>query len=165
MPNVTPEQMAAAIDMQNLLSTNEALYARCDELAQTQQFMFMELASFARDGATDPQITELIGFLSVLQYLAESISKDAARPVKQPEFGAAVKRALLWFKTFDSQGKDEMIKAWVQAMEQQGEPVIWAWLVNILRENDMLTCDLAEGMVVTLYAVADVFSRRLGVSK
>lgn len=165
MPNVTPEKMAAAIDMQNLLTTNDALYARCDELAQTQQFMFMELASFARDGATDSQITELIGFLSVLQYLAESISKDAARPVKQPEFSVSVKRALLWFKTFDSQGKDEMMKAWVQAMEQQGEPVIWAWLVNILRENDMLTCDLAEEIVVTLYAVADVISRRLGVSK
>ena len=165
MPNVTPEKMAAAIDMQNLLTTNDALYARCDELAKTQQFMFMELASFARDGATDSQITELIGFLSVLQYLAESISKDAARPVKQPEFSVSVKRALLWFKTFDSQGKDEMMKAWVQAMEQQGEPVIWAWLVNILRENDMLTCDLAEGIVVTLYAVADVISRRLGVSK
>ena len=165
MPNVTPEKMAAAIDMQNLLTTNDALYARCDELAKTQQFMFMELASFARDGATDSQIKELIGFLSVLQYLAESISKDAARPVKQPEFSVSVKRALLWFKTFDSQGKDEMMKAWVQAMEQQGEPVIWAWLVNILRENDMLTCDLAEGIVVTLYAVADVISRRLGVSK
>ncbi len=165
MPNVTPEKMAAAIDMQNLLTTNDALYARCDELAQTQQFMFMELASFARDGATDSQITELIGFLSVLQYLAESISKDAARPVKQPEFSVSVKRALLWFKTFDSQGKDEMMKAWVQAMEQQGEPVIWAWLVNILRGNDMLTCDLAEEIVVTLYAVADVISRRLGVSK
>ena len=165
MPNVTPEKMAAAIDMQNLLTTNDALYARCDELAKTQQFMFMELASFARDGATDSQITELIGFLSVLQYLAESISKDAARPVKQPEFSESVKRALLWFKTFDSQGKDDMMKAWVQAMEQQGEPVIWAWLVNILRENDMLTCDLAEGIVVTLYAVADVISRRLGVSK
>ena len=157
--------MAAAIDMQNLLTTNDALYARCDELAQTQQFMFMELASFARDGATDSQIKELIGFLSVLQYLAESISKDAARPVKQPELSESVKRALLWFKTFDSQGKDDMMKAWVQAMEQQGEPVIWAWLVNILIENDMLTCDLAEGIVVTLYAVADVISRRLGVSK
>ena len=76
--------MAAAINRQALLSTSEALYARCDELAALQQIMFMDLVSFARDGATDDQITELIGFLSVMQYLAEATSKDAAAPVKMP---------------------------------------------------------------------------------
>ena len=156
--------MAAAINRQKLLATSEALYARCDELNQSQQFMFMELASFVSDGATDPQIIELIGFLSVMQFLAESVSLRSARPVKKPEFRDAVKRASLWFKTFDSEDKDRMTEAWVKSMERQGEPVIWAWLVGILGKNDILTCDLAEDMVVTLYAVADIYSRRLGSS-
>lgn len=33
----------------------------------------MKLVSFARDGATDNQIAELIGLLSVMQFLAEGI--------------------------------------------------------------------------------------------
>ena len=70
MPKLTPDQLASAINQQTLLSTNEALYARCDELAASQQVMFLELVSFAQDGATNDQITELIGFLSVMQYLA-----------------------------------------------------------------------------------------------
>ena len=160
--------MAEAINRQALLSTSEALYARCDELAASQQVMFMELVSFARDGATDGQITELIGFLSVMQYLAESISKDAAAPVKMPEFREAVKRAIFWFKTFDSDDsadQKQMIGKWLESMERQGEPVIWAWLTNLLKKHGILQSDLAEGMVVTLYAVADVFSRRLARAK
>jgi len=164
MPKVTPDQMAAAIYRQAMLSTSEALYARCDELAVSQHVMFMELASFARDGATDDQITELIAFLSVMQYLAEGISRAAARPVEMPEFRKAVKRAVLWFKTFDSDDsadQNRMIGAWMESMERQGELVIWAWLTNMLKKHDILTCPLAEDMVVTLYAVADLYGRRL----
>ena len=62
MPKVTPKQMAAAIRKHMDHSTNEALYARCDELEVLQKAMFLDLASFAKDGATDGQITELIGF-------------------------------------------------------------------------------------------------------
>jgi hypothetical protein len=168
MPRVTPEQMAAAINKQTLLSTSEALYARCDELAVLQRVMFMELVSFARDGATDDQITELIGFLSVMQYLAEGISKGVARPVKMPEFRESVKRAIFWFKTFDSDDladQKQMVDTWLESMAQQGEPVIWAWVTNMLKKHGILTCSLAGGMVVTIYAVADVFSRRFAKLK
>ena len=168
MPKVTPNQMAAAINQQTMLPTSEALYARCDELAVSQHVMFMELVSFASDGATDDQITELIGFLSVMQYLAEGISKEAARPVGMPEFSGAVERAVLWFKTLDSDDlsdQNRMIAAWLESMERQNEMVIWAWLTNILKKHDILTCSLAEGMVVTLYAVADVYGRRLAKVK
>ncbi len=164
MPRVTPDQMAAAITKHSMLSTSEALFARCDELAVLQHVMFMDLASFARDGATDDQITELIGFLSVMQYLAEGISREAARPVEMPEFSKAVERAVLWFKTFDSDDsadQSQMMGAWMKSMEQQGEPVIWAWLTHILKKHGILTCALAQGMVITLYAVADVYGRRL----
>jgi hypothetical protein len=168
MPKLTPDQMAAAISKQMKQSTNEALYARCDELAVLQKVMFMELVSFARDGATDDQITELIGFLSVMQYLADDISKGVARPVKMPEFRESVKRALFWFKTFDSDDptdQKQMMGSWLKSMEQQGEPVIWAWVTNMLKKHGILTCSLAEEMVVTIYAVADVFSRRFAKLK
>jgi hypothetical protein len=168
MPRVTPDQMAAAISSQMKLATSEALYARCDELAVLQKVMFMELVSFARDGATDDQITELIGFLSVMQYLAEDISKGVARPVKMPEFRDSVKRAIFWFKTFDSDdpaNQKQMIGSWLESMEQQGEPVIWAWVTNMFKKHGILTCSLAEGMVITIWAVADVFSRRFAKVK
>lgn len=168
MPKLTPDQMAAAISSQMKLATSEALYARCDELAVLQHIMFMELASFARDGATDDQITELIGFLSVMQYLADGISKGVARPVKMPEFRESVKRAIFWFKTFESDDpadQEQMIGCWLESLEQQGEPVIWAWVTNMLKKHGILTCSLAEGMVVTIYAVADVFSRRFAKVK
>jgi hypothetical protein len=113
-------------------------------------------------------LTELIGFLSVMQYLAEGISKGVARPVKMPEFRESVKRAIFWFKTFDSDDpadQKQMLGSWLESMEQQGEPVIWAWVTNMLKKHDILTCPLAEGMVVTIYAVADVFSRRFAKLK
>jgi len=168
MPNVTPDQMVAAIRSHMNLSTSDALYARCDELAVLQKVMFMDLASFARDGATDDQITELIGFLSVMQYLAEGISKEVARPVRMKEFREGIKRATLWFKTLDTDDEGDrkrMILTWLDAMERQSEPVIWAWVVNLLKLHDILTCSLATGMVVTIYAVADVFSRRIAKAK
>lgn len=168
MPKITTDQMVAAISSQMKLTTSDALYARCDELAVLQQVMFRELVSFARDGATDDQITELIGFLSVMQYLAEGISKGVARPVKMPEFRESVKRAIFWFKTYDSDDpadQKQMIGRWMESMEQRGEPVIWAWVTNMLKKHGILTCSLAEGMVVTIYAVADVFSTRFAKMK
>ena len=164
MPKLTPDQLASAINKQTLLSTNEALYARCDELAASQQVMFLELVSFAQDGATNDQITELIGFLSVMQYLAEGISKEATRAVKTPEYREAVKRALFWFKTFDSDNpadQKQMIGKWLESIEMHGEPIIWVWVTEILKKHGILTCPLAEDMVVTIYAIADVYSQRL----
>ncbi len=166
MQRVSPKRMAAAVRKHEALSS-QALYARCDELAVLQKTMFMELVSFARDGATDGQITELIGFLSIMQYLAEDFSTDAAMPVRMPEFSAAVERAVLWLKTletYDPHDRDRMTMAWLDGMQQRGEPVIWAWLVNVLKRHDILNCPLVTGMVVTLYAVAEVYSDRIASS-
>jgi hypothetical protein len=89
---------------------------------------------------------------------------DAARQVRLPEFPAAVKRSIFWFKTFDSEDpadREQMVVKWLEGMERKGEPVIWAWLVNVIKKHDILTCSLATGMVVALYGVADVFGTRL----
>jgi hypothetical protein len=164
MPKLTPNQLAAAINRHMELTTSEALHARCDELAELQQVMFMELVSFARDGATDEQITEMIVFLSIMQYLAEDFCKEMAKPVMMPEFRESVKRAMFWFKTLNTEDPDDMeqmLKNWLYGMERQSEPVIWAWVVNLLKKHDILTCSLNTAIVVTIYAVADVFSRRI----
>lgn len=168
MPKVTPKQMAAAIRKHMDHSTNEALYARCDELEVLQKAMFLDLASFAKDGATDGQITELIGFLSVMQYLAEDFSKDVAKPIKMPEFSESVERALFWFKTLDTndlEDQERMNRKWLEGMERHSEPVVWAWVVNLLKQHDFLTCSLATEMVVNIYAVADAFCRRIAKAK
>ena len=118
MPKVTPKQMAAAIRKHMNLSTNEALYARCEELEVLQKAMFMDLVSFAADGATDDQITKLIGFLSVMQYLAEDFPKEVAKPIKMPEFRESVKRAMFWFKTLDTSDREDqerMNRKWLEA--------------------------------------------------
>ena len=164
MPKLTPNQLEAAINRHMELATSEALHARCDELAKLQRVMFMELVSFARDGATDEQITEIIGFLSIMQYLAEDYSQEMAKPVKMSEFRESAKRAMFWFKTIDTEDPDDMeqmLKNWLYGMEHHSEPVIWAWVVNLLKNHNILTCPLNTAIVVTIYAVADVFSRRI----
>ena len=50
-------------------------------------------------------------------------------------------------------------------MERESEPIVWAWVVNLLKQHDILTCPLATGIVVTIYAVADAFSRRMAKAK
>jgi FixJ family two-component response regulator len=130
--------------------------------------MFMELVSFARDGATNDQITEIIRFLSIMQYLAEASSDHAAKPVRMPEFRQAVQRAIRWFKTSDSDdsaNQQQVISKWLESMERRGEPVIWAWVTHMLKNHGILQCALAEEMVITIYAVADVYSRRLAKAK
>ncbi|MCF7673701.1 MAG: hypothetical protein K9N23_01325 [Akkermansiaceae bacterium] len=45
-------------------------------------------------------------------------------------------------------------------MDRQSEPVIWAACIQTLQSQGILAALLAVDMGITLYAVADVFSRR-----
>ena len=54
-----------------------------------------------------------------------------------------------------------MIRAWYEAVGLRNKPV-WAVCVETLQQHGIMASPLAKGMVVTLYAIADVFSRRLG---
>lgn len=36
-----------------------------------------------------------------------------------------------------------MIGSWLESIEQQGEPVIWTWVTNMLKKHGILTCSLA----------------------
>jgi hypothetical protein len=81
-----------------------------------------------------------------------------------PEFQESVERAVLFFKTMetdDTRDQTRMAAAWFEGMDRQGEPVIWAVCIQTLQSQGILAAPLAVDMGITLYAVADVFSRRL----
>ena len=126
--------------------------------------MFLELTTFARDGATNDQYRAVIDFLSALQFLSAGVSEAVAVPVKMPEFQAAVKRVGLYFKTLQTDDREDferMMAAWNEGVVQKGEPVIWSWCVETLQRHGIPDSPLVVDMGITLYAVADVFSRRL----
>jgi hypothetical protein len=163
MSTITPADFAKAIIRQKKLTDSEWQH-RCDELFEQQRVMFLELATFARDGATINQYRAIIDFLSELQFLSAGVSKAAAAPVGMPEFQEAVKRAVLFFNTLetnDRQDSERMAAAWIAGMTQKSEPVIWAACVETLQQHEILSSPLAVEMGITLYAVADAFSRRL----
>jgi hypothetical protein len=131
---------------------------------EQQRVMFLELATFGRDGVTDEQFQALINFLSVLQFLAKDLSETAAVPVAMPEFRESVKRSVLFFKTMetdDTHDQTRMAAAWFEGVDRQGEPVIWAVCIQTLQSHGILAAPLVVDMGITLYAVADVFSRKL----
>ncbi len=53
-----------------------------------------------------------------------------------------------------------MLRAWHEGVAQRNEPA-WAVCIETLQQHGIMASPLAEGIVVTLYAIADVFSRRL----
>ncbi len=163
MSTVSPKDIAKALARQQAL-VGQAWIDRCDDLAVQQRVMFLELVTFARDGVAGEQFQALINFLSVLQFLAKDHSEAAAAPVAMPEFRESVERAVLFFKTMetdDTHDQTRMAAAWYAGIDRQGEPVIWAVCIQTLQSHGILVAPLAVDMGITLYAVADVFSRRL----
>lgn len=80
-----------------------------------------------------------------------------------PEFQAAIKRSLQFFHAIETDDRphfDRMIKAWHDNVVTRTEPVVWAGCIETLRQSGLLNHTLTEGIVVTLYSIADVFSRR-----
>lgn len=163
MSTVSPANFAQAQARQQALTDAEWLL-RCDELAQQQPVMFMELLTFRRDGATGTQTRALVDYLSSMQFLAAAVSASAAAPVKVEELRAAVRRTGQFFhaiNTDDRQHFERMMRAWQEGVVERSEPVVWAGCVETLKQHEILSSPLMKDMVVTLYAIADVFSRRL----
>jgi hypothetical protein len=158
----TPSKFAQALARQQALTDTEWLH-RADELAEQQHIVLMELLSFGRDGASDAQTRALVDYLSVLQFVAADTSELASAPVDLQELRAGVERAMRFFHaatTDDSAHFARMIRAWHEGVAQRNEPV-WAVCLETLQQHGIMASPLAEGIVVTLYAIADVFSRRL----
>jgi hypothetical protein len=137
---------------------------RCDELAVEQRILFLELLTFSRDGLPPKQFRGLIDYLSVLQFVSAAVSKSASAPVLLPEFQAAIKRAIQFFHAITTDDRahfERLVQAWGEGTVNRSEPTVWAGCVETLRDPDILAHPLSKDVVVTLYAIADVFSRRL----
>lgn len=163
MSTVSPANFAQAQARQQALTDAEWLL-RCDELAQSQPVLFMELLTFGRDGAAPAQTRALVDYLSTMQFVAAGVSVSASAPVGMEEFRAAIQRTGHLFhaiNTDDRRHFERMIRAWHEGMVQRSEPVVWAGCVATLKQHGILSAPLMKDMVVTLCAIADVFSRRL----
>jgi len=160
---ISTTQYAAAFVKQTSLSDGDWLL-RCDELAEQQRILFLELVTFSRDGLPAQQSRCLIDFLSTLQFVSSAISNSASDPVDLPEFQVAIKRAMQYFyapTTDDKAHFARMVQAWHDSTVSRSESVIWAACIETLRQPGILEHSLGKDIVVTLYAIADVFSRRV----
>jgi hypothetical protein len=66
-------------------------------LAQQQPTIFFELLTFLRDGVPPEAGRSLIDYLSALQFASRTVSQSVSAPVLEPEFGAAVLKAMPFF--------------------------------------------------------------------
>jgi hypothetical protein len=144
--------------------SDQAFVARCDELFVEQRLPFLELLSFARDGAADHEFKALITYLSILQKLAKEHFPAAAVPIEQDEFASAIKRAYNSFHSIESDDPahaNRLVQAWIETTMQRGEEVVWAGCIMTLQDGNIMASPFYDGMVPTIYAVADCYSRRL----
>lgn len=168
-PNLPVNQQVSMAQYANALARQKALtdaewLRRCDELAIEQRVLFLELTTFPRDGLSADLSRCLIDYLSVLQFIGAGISKSASAPVLLPEFQAAIKRTLLFFHALSTDDRahfERMVLAWHDSTVSRSEPTVWAGCMEMLREPGILAHPLVKDIVVTMYAIADVFSRRL----
>ena len=109
MSTVAPAHFAQAHARQQALTDAEWLL-RCDELAQQQPVLFMELLTFRRDGATGTQTRALVDYLSSMQFVAAAVSASAAAPVKVEELRAAVRRTGQFFHAINTDDLRQMVR-------------------------------------------------------
>lgn len=162
MPLITQQQYAAAESWQNSLTEKQWL-ARCDELAVEQRFVFLELLSFSRDGATHEQTVGLLSFLSVLQRLAHQVSSDCAAPIEEAELAAGVKRGWQFFQATSSDDpayEARLHRLWFESVQASGEPLLWDGCWMLMRKTSVVDSPL-QGMVLTLFGLVDCYSHRL----
>jgi hypothetical protein len=162
VPQITQHLYAKAETWSNSL-TDEQWLARVDELAIEQRFVFLELLSFARDGVAHDQAIGLLSFLSLLQHLAKQVSQTCAKPIEEAEFSTGMKRAYQFFHATSSEDEAHearLHRIWFDSVKTSGEPFLWAGCWLLVKQTNILASSLAEGMVVTLFALVDCYSRR-----
>ena len=160
---ISATQYAQALARQKSLTDVEWLQ-RCDELAQQQPTLFFELLTFQRDGVSFPLVRSMVDYLSVLQFVVGQISPAISAPVSLPAFQAAIKRSHQLFQaleTDDNAHFERMMNGWHESSVSNREPVVWAGCIEIMQQPEIMNHALFEGVVVTLYAIADEFSARL----
>lgn len=160
---LTTKQFSDAIRWANSLS-DQGFIARCDELFVEQRLPFLEMLSFAQEGAAEHEFKAMINYLSILQKLAKDHFPAAAVPIEQDEFAEAVKRSCDFFYSIESDDLSHhkrLVEAWIGTTMQHGEEVVWTGCIMTIQEGNIMASPFYSGMVPTIYAVADCYSRRL----
>jgi hypothetical protein len=163
MSRISPTQFAQASRKQLAMAGAEWL-KRCDELAEQQPLLFPELVCFIRDGVPQKIGKSFIDYLSVLQFVASTISSSISTPVLLPEYQVSVKRTMQLFHavtTDDRPHFERMIKAWLDGVVGESEPVIWAGCIETLNKSEVFAQPLLKEIVVTMTSIADVYAKRL----
>ena len=74
-----------------------------------------------------------------MQYLAEDFSEDVAKPIKMLGVQRVGRKgAILGSRTLDTndlEDQERMNRKWLEGMERHSEPVVWAWVVNLLKHT------------------------------
>jgi hypothetical protein len=97
-----------------------------------------------------------------MQRAATSI--NIGTPVSPDEFRESVNRAYEWFTARQKDGAEEIasrIAGWVGDVALDDEPGIWVACLELIKDHRLLEADLVVSLVITMHAIADVFSRRI----
>jgi len=161
MPKIDQDWIASELESQRQ-SGPEAVLAMTREVANQQPLIFAEIANLAHDGAGGHELAGVVGYLTIMQRAATSI--NIGTPVSPDEFRESVNRAYEWFTARQKDGAEEIasrIAGWVGDVALDDEPGIWVACLELIKDHRLLEADLVVSLVITMHAIADVFSRRI----
>jgi hypothetical protein len=93
-----------------------------------------------------------------------AISLRIGSQVSPDEYRESVNRACDWFTSLQKGGAEGMasrIAGWVADVALDGEPSIWVACLELIKTHRLLESDLVAPLIITMHAIADVFSRRI----
>jgi len=161
MPRIDPDWIASELKSHRQFSP-EDLLAMTREVASQQPLIFSEIANLAPDGAEDHELAGVVRYLNLMQRAAASIRIGS--PVTPDEYRESVNRAYDWFTTLRKDGAEGIaakITGWVCDVAIDREPGIWVACLELIKAHRLLEADLVASLIITMHAIADVFSRRI----
>ena len=161
MPRIDPDWIASELKSHWQFGPADVL-ATTREVANQQPRIFAEIANLARDGAEGHELAGVVSFLAIMQRAATSIRIGS--PVSPDEYRESVNRAYDWFTTLQKDGAEEIparVARWVDDVALEGEPGIWVAYLELIRAHRIFEADLVASLIITMHAIADVFSRRI----
>ena len=161
MPKIDLKWISSELKSQRQ-SGAKGVLAMVGEVEPKQPLIFAEIASLARDGASDHELAGVVGYLTLMQRAAASI--NVGTTVSPDEYRESVNRAYDWFTTLQNDGAEGMasrIAGWVADVALDGEPGIWVACLELIKTHRLLEADLVGPLIITMHAIADVFSRRI----
>ena len=161
MPRIDPDWIASELKSHWQFGP-EDLLAMTREVASQQPTIFSEIANLAPDGAEDHELAGVVRYLTLMQRAAASIRIGS--PVSPDEYRESVNRAYDWFTTLRNNGAEGIaakITGWVCDVAIDREPGVWVPCLELIKAHRLLEAGLVASLIITMHAIADVFSRRI----